>query len=343
MGGGAGQRRRRGVDRVHAGLDGRQVGGQLATRRVVGVQVHRQVEFRTQRGHQLRRGRRAQQPGHVLDGEHVRTGIDDLLGQPQIVVQRVQLLVRVGQISRVAQRHLGDRLPGRPDGLDGRAHLLDVVERVEDAEDVDAGVGGLLHEVLGHLGRVRRVADGVAATQQHLQADVGHRCAQLRQPLPRVFGQKPQRHVVGRAAPALQGQQLRRHPRHVRRDREQVPGAYSGRQQRLVGVPEGGVGDPDRLGFPQPAGETLRAELDELLLRAGGGLDRDVQLRQLVRRLRGGRALAVGPVDRYVGEVVQQPGAAVGRVPGGEQVRPLVDERGGDPARGEVRVVQHGL
>ena len=46
-------------------------------------------------------------------------------------------------------------------------------------------------------------------------------------------------------------------------------------------------------------------------------------------------------VDRDVGEVGEQPGAAVGRTARGEQVRPLVDEGRGHPAGLEVGVVEH--
>ena len=189
-----------------------------------------------------RRGR-AQQPGHVLDRQHVRAGVDDPLGQPQVVVERVERLARVGQVAGVAERDLGDRRPGAAHRLDRRPHLLDVVERVEDPEHVDAGGRGLLDERVGDLGRVRRVADRVAAAQQHLQADVRHRLPQRGEPLPRVLGQEPQRHVVRRPAPRLERPQLGRQPGHVAGDREQVAGAHPGREQRLVGVAEGRVGD----------------------------------------------------------------------------------------------------
>lgn len=67
------------------------------------------------------------------------------------------------------------------------------------------------------------------------------------------------------------------------------------------------------------------------------------ELRQLERRVGRLRALAVRLVDRLVGEVGQQPRAAVGGVPRGEQVRPLLDERRRDAPGAEVRVVEHGL
>ena len=266
LAGGARQRRRRAVDRAGAGLPGRQVGRQLTARGVMGVHMHRQVEPAAQRTDQRGAAWRAQQPGHVLDRQHVRTGVDDLLGQLEVVVQRVQVLAGVGQVAGVAHRDFGDRRAGFAHRVDRRAHRLDIVQRVEDPVDVDPGRGGLVDERLGHRLRVRRVADGVAAAQQHLQADVGHRLPQRGQPLPRIFLQKPKRHIVSRAAPALDRQQLRRHPRDVRRDHQQAGGAHPGGQQRLVRVAEGGVGDTDGRRVPQPPREALRTQLRQPLL-----------------------------------------------------------------------------
>ncbi len=110
-----------------------------AARGVVGVQMQGQVEALPQRGHQPPRGGRAKESRHVLDREHVRAGVDDPLGQRQVVVQRVQLLVRVEEVAGVAQRDLGDAPVGAPHRLDRRPNLLDVVERVEDPKHVDPG------------------------------------------------------------------------------------------------------------------------------------------------------------------------------------------------------------
>ncbi|MBW8767754.1 MAG: hypothetical protein JF630_16585, partial [Geodermatophilales bacterium] len=121
------------------------------------MQVHRQVETFPQRRHQTGGRRWAQQPGHVLDRQDVRAGPDDLLGQAEVVVQRVELLGRAGEVPGVAESHLGDRDAGLPHGVDGRAHLVHVVERIEDPEDVDPGARRLLDErrrdLLG-IGRV---------------------------------------------------------------------------------------------------------------------------------------------------------------------------------------------
>ena len=65
------------VDGVHTGVDRRQQRRELATRRVVGVQVHRQVEALSQRSDQRPGSLRAQQPRHIFDREHVRARRDE--------------------------------------------------------------------------------------------------------------------------------------------------------------------------------------------------------------------------------------------------------------------------
>ena len=237
----------------------------------MGVQVHGQVEALAQRGHQDRGRGRAQQSGHVLDRQDVRAGVHDLLGEVA-GSSRGCRCSRPGptgrRCSRGRPRPRRCRCPGR---LDGRPHLVDVVEGVEDAEDVDAGGGGLLDERVGDLGRVRGVADGVASAQQHLQRDVRQRPAERGQPLPGVLAQEAQRDVVGRPAPGLHGEQLRQRVRDVAGGREQVPGAHPGGQQGLVRVAEGGVRDRDRRLLAQGLREALRAELKQALAPAAAG------------------------------------------------------------------------
>ncbi len=91
--------------------------------------------------------------------------IDDLLGQLEVVVQRVEVLVRIAQIACVAHRDFGYRRTGFTHCVDGGPHRFDVVERIEDPVDVDTGGGRFLHEGLRHRFRIRRVANGIAAPQ----------------------------------------------------------------------------------------------------------------------------------------------------------------------------------
>ncbi|CDO27231.1 hypothetical protein BN979_00002 [Mycolicibacterium vulneris] len=286
---------------------------------------------------------RTQQPGHVLDRQHMRTGVDDLLGQLEVVIQRVQILAGVGQVSGVGHRHFGDRGAGLADRVDRRTHRLHIVECVEDPEDIDARGGGFLDERLSHQFRVRGVSHGVAAPQQHLQTDVGHRLAQRGQPLPRIFLQKAKRHIVGRATPTLDGQQLRHHPRHIRRHLEQPRGPQPGGEQRLMGVAERRIGDPQRRAVTHPRREPLGPQLDQTLLGTRRRHRRQIQRRQFVLRIHPRRAFAVGLVHRDISQVIQDLGTAIGRGVRGQQLRTIIDERRGDPSGPEIGILDHRL
>jgi hypothetical protein len=130
-------------------------------------------------------------------------------------------------------------LAGRFDRFDGHAQVTHVVHGVEDAEHVDAVYRCLGHERFDHVVAVMAIAQQVLPAQQHLQAGVGQRGAQLAQALPRVFFQEAHAGVEGRAAPDFQ--------RPVAdfvelvADRQHVVGAHAGSQQRLVGVTQDGV------------------------------------------------------------------------------------------------------
>lgn len=165
--------------------------------------MHGQVEALAQRGDELRRRRRSQKPRHVLDRDDVRPRGDDLGREVQVVVERVEILGRVQKVAGVAERHLGDCGARVANSLDGRTHLLDVVERIEDPEDVDPARRRLPHEGLGHGRGVGRVAHGVASTQKHLDRDVRKCRPQLVETLPGVFPEEAQCDIVGRPSPGL--------------------------------------------------------------------------------------------------------------------------------------------
>ena len=134
---GACHRRRCSVDGVGAGLPRRHIARQLTTGGVVGVHVHRQIEVATQGGDQRRRRWDPQQPGHILDRQDVRAGIDGLFREFQVVVEGVEGFVRVRQVPRVGQRDFSNRPCGITHRIDRGAHRVNVVERVEDPEDID--------------------------------------------------------------------------------------------------------------------------------------------------------------------------------------------------------------
>ena len=184
------------------------------------------------------------------------------VGQPQVIVEGVQLFGGVEEITCVAESDFGHGGAGLEHRLDRGAHLRHVVESVEDAKDVDARRCGLPHERIRHLGRIGRVSHGIAATEQHLNRHVRQSLAHRRQALPRVFTQESQGDVVGGPAPCLDRQQVRGHPRHVREHGRQIPRAYPRREQRLMSVTKCGVGDGEG-----GLGSQIRREPDRTQLR----------------------------------------------------------------------------
>ena len=206
------------------------------------------------------------------------------LAMLDVVLQVVLGAAGVEDVAGVADGRLAERA-GLAHGLDRPLHVRHPVERVEDAEQVDPGGRGLLHELDDHVVGIARVAHGVRPADQHLEQDVGDLLAELGQPLPGVFLEEPHGRVERRAAPHLDREQVGDQVGVGLGHAEHVVGPQPGGQQRLVGVAERGVGDQQRLLLPDPAGERLGPQRLEPLPRAlGDPLDVVVAGRLRLRR-----------------------------------------------------------
>ena len=269
----------------------------------------------------------------------MRAGGLELARQGEVIVERVLALLRIAQVARVAQRRLA-QLAAFEHRVDGDAHVLDPVERIENAEHVDAGGRGALHEEAHHVVGIVGIADRVGRAQQHLQQQVRHALAQRRQALPGVLAQKAQRHIEGRPAPALHREQLRQQRRVVRRDRGHVARAQARGDERLVGIAHAGVGQEHPFLLEQPVREARRTELVQLLL--GTGRRRRQRHRRQAHRGKSGRTRAVlglgVAVDDDVADEGEDAAGAVALARPVQQRRRRLDEaRGVVPAR-EARV-----
>jgi hypothetical protein len=263
----------------------------------MGVEVDRQVHLVLQRGDQHGGGGRFQQPRHVLQAQHMGARGLQLLGHGDVVLQVVLRPVGVEDVAGVADRALADlaRLQHR---IHRDAHVLDPVEAVEDAEDIDAGFGGGMDEFPHHVVGIVGVAHAVGPAQQHLRHDVGHGRAHVAQALPRAFLQEAIGHVEGRAAPAFH----REKPGQVRgiggRHLDHVERAHARGQKRLVPVAHGGVGDQQLFLLLHPVGhrlgplfrEQLAVPIAGVSARRAGGLGLD-----LGGAVRGGPAVSGCP------------------------------------------------
>ena len=228
------------VDHVHAGLDGLQAGHGGHAAGVVGVKLHGHVQGVLQRSDEGVGVVGREDPGHVLDADAVGVQVPEYSCPIQEVVEVVYGAAEAALAGDgVADGHL-EMLARALDGGGGPGEVALVVQGVEDAEDVDARLGGVLDEGVDEVVGVVAVTDEGLAAQQHLQGRVGHEGLEGAEALPGVLGQEPGRRVEGRAAPDLHG--VEAYGVHRLRDGGHVLHAEPSRHQALMGVPEGGVG-----------------------------------------------------------------------------------------------------
>ncbi|SXG01793.1 Uncharacterised protein [Klebsiella variicola] len=200
----------------------------------VAVQVQGDVVAFFDFADQLKGGMRRQNAGHVLDGDGVDAGLQQLFGEVEPGLQGV------GRAGGVRKRALGVGAVAA-DRLQGGLHVARVVHGVEDAEDVHAVFDGALHEALHHVIGVVAVAEQVLAAEQHLQRGLRHRLFQLAQADPRVLAEEADAGVKGGAAPALKGAVA--DVIQLSGDREHIVETQTGGEQGLVGVAQDDIGN----------------------------------------------------------------------------------------------------
>ena len=194
----------------------------------MGVEVDRDADFLLEGLHQVVGGLRFAEAGHVLDGKDVRAHRFDFLGLGDVVFQRILVALRVEDVAGVADRGLAERLAVLADGLHRDPHVGQVVEGIEDAEDVHAGVGRMLDEAGDDVVRVVRVTHRVGAAEQHLEQDAGDLFTEPAEALPRALLEEAHRGVEGRAAPHFEREELRQAGRVVVGDAQHVEAAHAG-------------------------------------------------------------------------------------------------------------------
>ena len=166
----------------------------------MGVEMHRHSDLFAEGFDECPRRKGAAEPGHVLHRQHVRPHFFQLLGKADVVFERILRASRIEDIARVAECAFANAL-GFAHRFHRGFHVRQVVQRIENAEDIHAAIGGVLDEAGDDIRRVVRIADRIRATQEHLEADIGNPLAQVAQTVPRILVQEAHRGVEGRAAP----------------------------------------------------------------------------------------------------------------------------------------------
>ena len=128
--------------------------------------------------------------------------------------------------------------------LDGRLKVARIVQRIKDADHVDAVCHGLLNEVLHRVVGVGTVAQHILAAEQHLQLLMRQFFAQDAQAFPRIFIEEADAGVKGGAAPAFNGEI--RDLVHLGQDRAHLIHRHTGCEQRLVCIAQNDLGNFNR-------------------------------------------------------------------------------------------------
>ena len=301
---------------------------------VVRVKMDGQARFFLERPDQRVRRKGPAQARHVLDAQEMRSHPLQLPGQTHVIIEGILGPLRIEYVAGVTDGGLANSR-GVPHGLHRHLEVGRVIERIEDAEDVNAAGRRVAHESRHDVVRVIGVTDGIGAAEEHLKADVGNPFPQQAQTVPRVLMQEPHGGVEGGPAPHFQAEQLRRPPGNGGGGGQHVERSHTSGQQRLVGVAKGGVGDQQPLLAKRPGGEFLRPHFQQQL-------PRPRRRRYLVvvsgRRHRRERRLQFDPfdlriaVDDDVAQEGQQLAGAVAPRLELEQIRRRVDQcRGGLP------------
>ena len=338
-------RTRHGSDRevrdVHARFRRRQHRRGRGATRIVRVEMDRDADLLLQRLHQHMRRRRTAQARHVLDRQNMCAHPLQFLRQLHVVTERVFAARLVENVPRVADRSFTNsvRLLHR---IHRDLEVRQIIERVEDAENINARLRRVLDETGDGIVRVIGITDRIRAAEQHLKTNVRHALTQNAQPQPRVFVQKSQRRVEGRPAPHLQAEQIRRAARDRVRHREHVVGAQARGEERLVRIAKRGVRDEQGLLLERPFRKLLRAQFQQQLPRAGRRSLPVVERRDArgQHRLFDDVTLRLRiAVHRHVAEEREQFGGAVAARLELDQFRRRINQRRRGPTRAELFVV----
>ena len=288
--------------------------------------------------HQFESGVGLTQTRHVFDREEMRAEFFQLLGHGDEILERILRPRRVEDVAGVANGGLAHRA-GFQHGVDGDAHILNRVQRIEDAEDIDPLCMRFADELLNHIVRIGGVADGVRAAQEHLEADIGNARPQYAQPLPGILVQKAHGRVERRSAPHFEAEEIRETLGHRRRRGQQVVRAHARCEQRLMRVAERRVRHQQALLFARPLREFLRPQFLQELPCARREFARSARNGRRRKFLRDLFPFHFGvAVEDYVADVGKQFGRAVRAARYAEQFRKFIEKGSRYPAGLESRM-----
>ena len=190
------QRRSSGVDNSSTSFSSLQVVGRSHTTNIVAVNVNGQTDFSIECLNDALSAIRSKHARHVLDSNGVSAKILKLLAIFKEAIERMNWRKRIGNSAfEVAATCL--------DGLSIVYHIADIVQRVENAEHVNAVAMSSSDEAVNNIFGIMLVTHQVLSTGQHGKTRVGGFRLDRAQAIPRVFVEEAQAGVERRTAPSL--------------------------------------------------------------------------------------------------------------------------------------------
>ena len=119
----------------------------------MGVEVEREVGLGAESFKQGTGRERTAEAGHVLDRDKMRPHFFQLPGQLDVIFERILGAVGIKDVAGVADSAFAHGVRFAH-GFHGRAHVREVIERVEDAEDVHSTLRCVADEARYDIRRV---------------------------------------------------------------------------------------------------------------------------------------------------------------------------------------------
>ena len=149
---------------------------------------------------------------------------------------------------------VGNGTGGQRTGFDGGFHgqfdIPQVIQRVENADNIDAVGYAALNKAHHHVIGVMLITQQVLTAQEHLQFGMGHFLPERPQPLPRVFVQITETRVKCGAAPTFYG--IISRPIHLGKNGFHHINGHTRCNQRLIGVTQDCFGELHFWHIPLP-------------------------------------------------------------------------------------------
>ena len=225
-----------GINDINARLDCLEQRHRSKPRRVVRVQLERQVYLRLDSLDKLLCGKGGKQTRHILyaDGGCAHVG-----NSRRVFCKRLTGVHGAGSVRDSDLNMSALALCSVDSGLE----VAGVVQRIKNTDNVDAVSDRLLYEICDNVVGVMTVAEDVLTAEKHLELGILDRITDNAESLPRVLAEKAQACIEGCTAPCLES--MVADLVHSAEHGKHILGSHSCSNKRLMRIAQTGLADLD--------------------------------------------------------------------------------------------------